>query len=148
MATQYLTTEFPAVPSIRSFDPTVRTITIQHLSYDVWMESGLYYIKALHTGAVKAFRSREALNDFAAALRWHLAHKYAKQEPTPMAKAQHDLSVAFDRYFAAYRSAQPRNTARSNYQWNKDQSALKDAERAVGLAAQRYYAIANYEDAA
>lgn len=148
MTIQYPTTTFPAVSTIRTFDPDIKTITIAQFSYDVWAEAGRYYIKALHTGAIKRFNSREAINDFVESLRWHIAHKYTQQVPTPAQKAVSDLGAAFDRYFAAFKETQTRKPNRTGYQWNKAVSNLKAAEQAVGNAAQRYYSVMAYEDAA
>lgn len=58
-----------------SLTPTVHTIHILGRTYEAWEEAGRFYAKALHTGAVKAFTSRAAIDGFFSRLRDHLARK-------------------------------------------------------------------------
>ena len=66
----------------------IRTIQIHPHRYHTWEEAGRFYLRALHTGAVRAFTTRAALERFIGELREHLTRKYGSelqppQEPTP-----------------------------------------------------------------
>jgi hypothetical protein len=52
-----------------------------HRSYHAWEEAGRFYLKALHTGKVTAFSTREALEKWISGLRDHLRRKYGPQNP-------------------------------------------------------------------
>jgi hypothetical protein len=65
MAVPVYQTQTPLV----NLDPHIRTITIRHRTYQVWEEADRFYIHAMHTGAVRQFRSADALTAFVTELR-------------------------------------------------------------------------------